>query len=286
MNKYDPANWLKHSKESVYHTAKQGTLIKLDVEYLSPLLLVRWTRNNYKEPVFGFLEAEIISPLGRPSPTRQEFEVVTDKDHYQFWSVANDGLPYKLHARLIQNPKLSTHLEIQEYIPLINSHSLALINNMGIVNQPNTTDFTPVVNAIAVSGQQQAAATAGMQARLDQIAAAETPATRSAFAEVTVKAFTGATSGSSVAPADTNRPKVIISYPRKNAAGQANNTICYLACGNVQRQGISNYDYILSAGASVTLDEEEAMAMIAIWHEPTQGNQNQDVVLNLSTFTR
>jgi hypothetical protein len=119
VNKYDPANWLKHSKESVYHTAKQGTLIKLDVEYLSPLLLVRWTRNNYKEPVFGFLEAEIISPLGNPSTTRQEFEVVTDKEHYQFWSVSNDGLPYRLHARLIQNPKLSTQLEIWEYTPYI-----------------------------------------------------------------------------------------------------------------------------------------------------------------------
>jgi hypothetical protein len=128
MEKYDPANWLKHSKESVYHTAKQGNLIALSKEYLSPLLLVRWTRNNYKEPVIGYLEAEIISPLGTLTRPKQEFEVSTNQQHYQLWSVQNDGLPYKLHARLIQNPKLSTQIEIWEYQPLIGSSPAQLTN--------------------------------------------------------------------------------------------------------------------------------------------------------------
>jgi hypothetical protein len=276
MNKFELANWKQYSPKAIL----PGKSVVLRHEFNSRLLLVRWTRANATPETVGEIEAIIQSPFGTPATPRQTFIVSTIVDYYEFWNVANDGLPYLLSAKLQEKARTGTQLTIWEFTPL------SFTSTMGIVNQPNTTDFTPVVNAIAVSGQQQAAATAGMQARLDQIAAAETPATRSAFTEVTVKAFTGATSGSSVAPADTNRPKVVISYPRKNSAGQANNTICYLACGNVQRQGISNYDYILSAGASVTLDEEEAMAMIAIWHEPTQGNQNQDVVLNLSTFTR
>jgi hypothetical protein len=149
VEKYDPTNWLKHSKESVYHTAKQGTLIALSKEYLSPLLLVRWTRNNYKEPVIGYLEAEIISPLGTLTRPKQEFEVFTDQQHYQLWSVQNDGLPYKLHARLIQNPKLSTQIEIWEYLPLIeqsvNNQSLQVSSNTGvtIVSYTSATANTP-----------------------------------------------------------------------------------------------------------------------------------------------
>ncbi len=153
--KYDPANWLKHSKESVYHTAKQGTLITLTKEYLSPLLLVRWTRNNYKEPVFGFLEAEIISPLGTPTRSRQEFEISTNQQHYQFWTVQNDGLPYKLHARLIQNPKLSTQLEIWEYLPLIDSGSGSQNPNnpFQVSNSPGVTivSFSPPATPPLVS---------------------------------------------------------------------------------------------------------------------------------------
>lgn len=275
-SKFDKANWKQYIPKAIL----PGRSVVLPNEFTSRLLLVRWTRANNTPETVGEIEAIIKSPFGTPATPRQTFITSTIDDYYEFWNVANDGLPYTISAKLQPNSRTSTQLTIWEFIPL------SFTSTMGIINQSSSTDLSPIVNAIAASGQQQAAASAGMQARLDQIATAETPATRSSFTEVTVKAFTGAVSGSSVAAADTNRPKVVVSYPKKNGAGQNNTTICYLACGNAQRQGISNYDYILSPGASVTLDEEEAMAMIAIWHEPTQGTQNPDVILNLNIFTR
>lgn len=137
--KYDPDSWLKHPKESVYHTARQGNLISLSKTYGSPLLLVRWTRSSNTSPVTGRLEAEIISPLGNLAKIAQEFEISTDQQRYQFWQIPNDGLPFKIQARLLQNPKISTQLEIWEYTPLFEgasgiNQSSTTTNNQGIIN--------------------------------------------------------------------------------------------------------------------------------------------------------
>jgi hypothetical protein len=150
--KYDPASWLKHCKESVFRTARPGTLIELPREYLSAQLLVRWTRGNFPTTVIGSLEAVIISPLGNPTRPRQDFEIVTDRLHYQLWTVNNDGLPYKLHAKHLGNPKLSSQIEIWEYIPLITNpaqpdNQLQVSSSQGVT----IVSFTPPPAAQQIS---------------------------------------------------------------------------------------------------------------------------------------
>lgn len=277
--KYDLANWLKHPKEAIFHTARSNTFIELKQVYQASELFIRWTRPNYRDAVIGLIEAELISPLGRPPRQIQQFEVSTDQQHYVTWPVLNDGLPFKLHARLLQNPQITTYLEVWEYIP-----PTFTTFPMGSLNNPAAADLTPIINAINASSLQDSNMTAGIQQMLNQIAINGAPLANSKFVEKTISPWNANSNNSVIFSPDPLRRLVEISYPAKNAQGARNTATLYFSTGLDPRDKISGYDYALQPGGSLELPDDEAVKQICCWRDVTPNVA--DPLINFNVFTR
>jgi hypothetical protein len=263
-DRYDPANWLKHNRASIFHTGKPGTLIDTGKEYRSPLLFVRWTRSGRPGgEVAGLIEAEIISPLGRPARPSQLFNISTDPEVYQFWTVTSDRLPYRLHARMVDNPKITSQLEIWEFIPLINIAPMATVNNPPSVSAP--IDLTPLVNAIQVADQNATSANAAIQGQLGQLVTASAQAINNKFDERTVKEFTGNSLDGYILDPDTARRTVVLTLPAIDVNGNSQPAPVQIAIGDASRGQIDDFNYTLLPGGSVTIEGSEAIQRISAW---------------------
>jgi hypothetical protein len=117
MDKFDKANWKQYNPKAIL----PGQSVVLPNEFTSRLLLVRWTRANNTPETVGEIEAIVKSPFGTPATPRQTFRVSEISDYYEFWNVANNGLPYKLSAKLQGNIRVGTQLTIWEYTPPLNT---------------------------------------------------------------------------------------------------------------------------------------------------------------------
>jgi hypothetical protein len=262
-DRYDPTNWLKHNRASIYHTGKPGTLIDTGKEYRSPLLFVRWTRSGRPDgEVIGLIEAEIISPLGRPARPSQQFNISTDSEAYQFWTVNNDRLPYRLHARMVDNPKITSQLEIWEFIPLLNLPQ----SPMGQVNNPieitvDLSDVTAAIQAADLNNQNMASAAQG---QLNAIASSLAPASGNDFMEFKVNPWTGNSLDGLVLDPAPERRSITFTVPKKDENNTTNTETVYLAVGK-ERSQTNDYGYAIAPGGSLTLAEHEAPQRLCAW---------------------
>ncbi len=119
-NKFEIANWKQYIPKAILH----GRSVVLPNEFTSRLLLLRWTRANNTPEAVGEIEAIIKSPFGTPATPRKTFQISNIADYYEFWNIANDGLPYNLSAKLQGNNRIGTQLTIWEYTPEIQFSSI------------------------------------------------------------------------------------------------------------------------------------------------------------------
>jgi hypothetical protein len=277
-DRYDPANWLKHNRASIFHTGKPGTLIDTGKEYRSPLLFVRWTRSGRPGgEVAGLIEAEIISPLGRPARPSQLFNISTDPEIYQFWNVTSDRLPYRLHARMVDNPKITSQLEVWEFIPLLNLPQTP----MGQVNNPieitvDLSDVTAAIQAADLNNQNMAGAAQG---QLNAIANSLAPASAANFTEFKVNPWAGNSLNGLVFDPAPERRSITFTVPKKNESGQTNTETVYLAVGE-ERSQENDYGYGIAPGGSLTLAEHEAPQRLCAW---LRNNANNPVMCNVES---
>jgi hypothetical protein len=270
MNKFDIGNWLQYPAVAI--TPGKGK--QLAPEFNSRLLLVRWTRASGTPEMVGELEGMILSPFGTPATPRQQFQISKISDYYEFWNIANDGLPYKLQARNLDGSRYGSQLIIWEFKPLIFTAPMGTVNSPWQPQQP--VDLSPLVTAID-SGNATLANIQNLQSAMLQQNA---PGQTNAFTEINVKEFTGASQNHQVLGQDLQRRSVSIAVPAVDAnSNQPNIQPVFVAIGDTNRGQFDDYDYTISPGGSVSLTADEAAQAISCWQNPSTGS----TLCNLTT---
>jgi hypothetical protein len=257
--RHDLDNWIKYPAMAIL--PKRGQKPRdLSQIYRSGLLLVCWYWSQ-KAPTVGELEPIIKSPLGRLIAPAREFGILSDKDYVSFWQIPNDGQPYRLQARILNDLPHSTQLRVWEYSP----------QNMATVNNPPTAapiiDLSPLVGAIQAADQNATAHSAAIQGQLGQLVTASAQASNNKFDERVIKEFTGNSLDGFILDPDNARRTVIITLPAIDVNGNPQPKPVYIAIGDAPRSQIDDYNYTLLPGGSVTIEDSEAIQRISAWLE-------------------
>jgi hypothetical protein len=262
MNKFDLENWIQHPSQGI----TPGKAKQLVPEFNSRLLLVRWTRASGTPEAVGELEGIILSPFGTPPTPRQQFQISKISDYYEFWNISNDGLPYKLYAKILGSTKFAAQLVIWEFKPLIFTAPMGTVNSPYHPQQP--VDLAPLVTAIDNNG----AYLANIQSQQAVLIQQGTPGRNTAFVEMKINEFAGGSQSHQLLGQDSERRSVSIAVPNVDAnTNQPNIQPVFVAIGDTNRSQFDDYDYTIPPGGSISLTADEAAQAIASWQNPGTG---------------